>query len=105
MEEVNIRLSARAAQLLREAAAAGKVPAWQVVERAILAALGDAPAPGSRPFPAEALAIAAEVASFLDAAEDRGAAVRALHRSWKQTLLLARQEMERRAALVEDLPS
>ena len=88
-------LSPRAAELLRAAVEAGKVPAWQVVERAILAALDGPGGSNPTPLPPEALEIAAEVAAFLEGQEDRPAAVAALRRAWKQALALARHDVQK----------
>jgi hypothetical protein len=99
-----LRLSPHTAELLRAAAVAGKVPAWRVVERAILAAHDGtsgaeaspaAPESGSAAqlLPPEALEIAQECAAFLDAQVDRAAAVKALRRAWKQAVALAGQNL------------
>ena len=95
VEIVQLRLSPHAAELLRSLADQGKVPAWQVVETAILAAHAiagvPAPTPGQSLAP-EAQEIAQEAAAFLEAAADRPAALKALRRAWKQALALAQRE-------------
>ena len=103
VEEVRLRLSPQAAELLRAAAEAGKVPTWRVVEAAILAAhdrapgsevLPAAPGPGAGPaLPPDVQKIAQEAASFLEAHQDRPAALKALRRAWKQALALARHDL------------
>ncbi len=95
-------LSPRAAELLRAAAQAKKVPAWQIVERAILAMEGASiettslATPGPNPghaLPPEVLEIALEAATFLEAAKDRPRAIRALRRAWAHALALARHDL------------
>ena len=48
---------------------------------------------GGAALPPEVLEIARQATAFLDAAEDRRAAVRALRRGWKQTLILAAHDL------------
>lgn len=88
-------LSPRAAELLRAAAQAGKVPAWQVVEQAIFAMEGVSVemTPPAQPLPPEAQEIAQECAAFLVAQVDRPAAVKALRRAWKQALAMVRRAL------------
>jgi hypothetical protein len=86
-------LSPRAAGLLRAAVEAERVPAWAVVERALLSVLDGAAPDSGRQLPPEALEIAQECAVFLDAQRDRPAAVKALHRAWNQALALARHDL------------
>ena len=94
VKEVTLRLSPHAVELLRAAAEADNLPAWAVAERAILALQGEANAPPQAPpLPPEAQEIAAEVVVFLQAQEDRPAAVRVLRRAWKQSLALARHDL------------
>lgn len=85
-------LSPRAAELLRAAVEAEKVPAWAVVERALMVALDGLPAMGAPPLPPEALEIAQEAAAFLHGHEDRPTALEALRRAWRQALSLAHLE-------------
>jgi len=99
---VQLRLSPRAVELVQATAAAGKVRPWQVVDRLILAALDTlpggnvatlAPGPEAPPIPPEVLEIAQECAAFLEAQEDRRAALEALRRAWKQALALAQRDL------------
>jgi hypothetical protein len=92
---LQLRMSPQAAELIRAAAVAGKVPAWRVVELAILAAHGRDPGPAAEPqLPPEAQEIVQECAAFLDAQEDRPAALAALRRAWRQTLTLANHDLQ-----------
>jgi hypothetical protein len=99
---VQLRLSPRAVELIQNAAAVGKVRPWRVVELAILAALDTppggnvstpAPGPAALQLPPEALEIAQECAAFLEAQENRVAALKVLRRAWKQALALTRLEL------------
>ena len=94
VEEVRLRLSPHVAEMLRAAAEAGKVPAWRVVELAILAGHDGALPPMTPPMPPEALEIAQEAAAFLEVQGDRRAALKALRRAWKQALALARHDLQ-----------
>lgn len=84
-------LSPGAADLLRAAVAAEKVPAWVVVEKALLATLGGVAC--DAPLPPEALEIAQEATAFLRDYDDRPAAVEALRRTWMEALALARHDL------------
>lgn len=89
VEMVHLRLTPEAADMLRAIAEVQGIPAWQVVERLVL--------DGPPAWPPEITAIATEAVAFLEAAEDRSAALRALRRSWKQTLILARHGLQEKA--------
>jgi len=97
VKPVQLRLSPRAVELIQAAATAGKVRPWQVVEQAILAGLDegglDPAAPQLPQLPPEALEIAQECAAFLEAQENRPAALKALRRAWNQALTLARHDL------------
>ena len=54
---------------------------------------GDSPIPSAPPLAPEALEIAQECAAFLEAAQDRPRAARALRRAWTQALALARHDL------------
>jgi len=94
---MKVLVSPRAVELIQAAAAAGKVRPWQVVEQAILTGLDegglDTAAPQLPQLPPEALEIAQECAAFLEAQENRPAALKALRRAWKQALTLARHDL------------
>jgi hypothetical protein len=95
VQKVQLRLSPHAAELLRAAALAEKIPPWALVERTIIAALGGAEGPvATQPLSPEALEIAGECTAFLQAQEDRRAAVRALRRAWAQALSLAHHDLQ-----------
>ena len=102
VKPVQLRLSPRAVELIQAAAEAGKIRPWRVVELAILATLDTppdgnvstpAPGPAAPQLPAEALEIAQECAAFLEAQENRAAALKVLRRAWKQALALTRLEL------------
>jgi len=95
VEEMRLRLSPHVAELLRTLATQSQIPAWQVVERAILAMDGGAfePTPTVPPFPSEAREIALEAAAFLLTHENRHAALKVLRRAWKQALSLAHHDL------------
>ena len=101
VKAVQLRLSPRAVELVRAAAEVGKVRPWHVVELAILAALDTGQKRRPHPsrdltapmMPPEAQEIAQECAAFLEAQENRPAALKALRRAWKQALALARHDL------------
>lgn len=98
VEEVRLRLTPQVADLLRRIADEQGIPAWKVVESAILGRTGANTASGpERPgakLPPEVMEIACEAASFLADHEDRPAALEALRRAWKQALGIARLEVQ-----------
>ena len=110
MEEVRLRLTPHVAVLLRTMAEDQGIPAWRVVESALLAGEGvrvsrtegvNAISPPSsglvkETLPPEAHKIAQECAAFLEAHEDRRAALKALRRAWKQAIALARHDLKGR---------
>ena len=85
VEIVHLRMTPKAAELLRAIAEVQGIPAWQVVERFVL--------DGPPAWPPEITEMATEAVAFLESAQDRTAALRALRRSWRQTLLLARHDL------------
>ena len=95
VELMQLRMPPETAGLIRGAAGARKVPAWRVVELAIRAMEGVAetmtPSPDLTPV---ALELAQEAATFIDAHENRPAAVKALRRAWRQALVLARHDLD-----------
>lgn len=93
VEQVRLRLSPRAAELLRSLAVQHQVPAWQVVERALLSTTDEGARADAPPMPPEAMEIAQECAAFLLGQENRPAALDALRRAWKQALALARHDL------------
>ena len=106
VELLQLRMSPHAADLIRAAAEAGKVPAWRVVELAILAThdgtrepSADVPAAPPPALPPEAQEVAQECAAFLDAHVNRPAALAALRRAWKQALALAAHELKARTGV------
>ena len=86
VEMVHLRMTPKAAEMLRAIAEVQGIPAWQVVERFVL--------DGPPTWPPEITEIATEAVVFLEGAQDRPAALRALRRSWRQTLLLARHDLQ-----------
>ena len=106
VELLQLRMSPHAADLIRAAAEAGKVPAWRVVELAILAAHDGPRAPSTdstatapTSLPPEAQEIAQEAAAFMDAHVNCPAALAALRRAWKQALALAAHDLKARAGV------
>ena len=102
VEEVRLRLTPRAAEQLRAAGEAQGSPAGQVVERLLTEerptwheAIPPAAVliPAGQDLPPEALAVAQECADFLNAHQDRPAALHALRRAWKQALALTSLEL------------
>ena len=93
MVRVNARLSAEAASLLDIYAKANVLPLWRVLDDLVKIALGG-PKPLTLPeLPPEAQEIAQECAAFLEAQENRAAALKALRRAWKQALALAHHDL------------
>jgi len=96
VEEVRLRLSPHCAEVLRDLAERDQIPAWLVVERALLDSQDDSSeTPSAHNLPAEALEIARECSAFLESQEDRPAALKAIRRAWEKALLLAKHDLSR----------
>ena len=89
VELLQLRMSPRTAELICAAAEAGKIPAWRVVELAVLVRHDGDPAPALPPE-------AQEAAAYMEGLVDQSAAVAALGRARKQALALARHDMRGR---------
>ena len=93
VEEVRLRLSPQAADLLRTMAESKGTTAWAIVEGLLMA---DMPEPAPVPeMPTEAQEIAQEAREFLDGQVERPAALKALRRAWGQALALANKELSK----------
>lgn len=90
---MRLDLSPRAAELAQARAVAEGVPLWRVIERLVLAELGDM-APPPKPPPL-ALEVALDAAAFLASHEDSPTATESLRRAWKQALVLASHDLGR----------
>jgi len=97
IEVMHLRLSPSAADRLRTLAKVYGMPAWHVVEWLVLAEPNPkADMEDFRALAPEVREIAKESAAFLEAQADRPAAVKVLRRAWKQTLVLAHHDLQRR---------
>lgn len=94
---MRLDLTPKAAGLLQSHAEAECVPIWQVVERLVLAGLGEEPT--VPPLPPMALEITQEAAVFLALHADKQEAPGVLQTAWRRTLLLAAHDLKMRQAL------
>lgn len=95
VEEVRLRLSPGAAELLRAGAEARGVSTWRLVEDLVQEILGAGGEQKTAPEPWAPLVleIAEEAAAFLKEAPTPRAGARALRRAWGQAVLLARHDL------------
>jgi hypothetical protein len=90
---MTFRLRPETASMLESHAKAAGLPIWRVMDDLVMVGLGGQESPMLHKLPPEALEIARECTAFLEAQENRPAALKSLRRAWKQALALARHDL------------